>query len=333
MNRALELAALGMGSVSPNPMVGSVIVHKDKIIGEGYHQKYGGGHAEVNAIASVQDHSLLSESTMYVTLEPCSHFGKTPPCADLLIQHKIKKVIIAVEDPNPEVAGKGIEKLRAAGIEVEVGLNRSEAFEINRRFFTYQSAKRPYVILKWAETCDGYMARDNYDSKWISDEHSRTIVHTWRAEEDAIMVGKNTAKYDNPQLTTRGIIGKNPIRIVLDRELELPENLGVFTDGCFTICYNTVKSESNGDLEYVKIEAEDFLLGVLIDLESRAILSVIVEGGARLLNSFIERNLWDEARVFVSPQSFGSGIQAPKLRRGYSEELLIADKLLTYRNK
>ena len=202
MQRALELARLGLGNVSPNPMVGCVIVKDGKIIGEGHHEQYGGPHAEVNAVQAVKDQSLLPQSTAYVTLEPCSHFGKTPPCADLLVRHQVKRVVICNEDPNPLVAGQGIERLRNAGIEVEIGLLREEGRVLNRRFFTAFEKKRPYVILKWAQTTDGFVARENYDSKWISNTYSRQLVHKWRAEEDAILVGTNTARYDNPSLTT-----------------------------------------------------------------------------------------------------------------------------------
>lgn len=310
MQRALELAELGRGNVSPNPMVGCVIVHDGKIIGEGWHRKYGEAHAEVNAINSIEDKSQLTQSAVYVTLEPCSHHGKTPPCADLLVEHKVKKVVIAIQDSNPMVGGQGIAKLRDAGIMVEVGLLRQEAEELNSRFFTLMNQQRPYVILKWAQTADGFVARENYDSKWISNEYSRKLVHKWRAEEDAILVGTNTAKYDNPQLNVRLWQGTDPVRIVIDKNLNLGKDLKLFDGSQPTICYNLLKTE-NGGVGYVKLDEEDLLNGLLYDLHSRNIQSLIVEGGAQLLNSFIAQNLWDEARIFTSTSTFGKGIAAP----------------------
>ena len=213
MHRALELARNGAGKVSPNPMVGCVIVHNGTIIGEGWHQQFGGPHAEPNAIAAVNNQELLKDATLYVTLEPCAHFGKTPPCAHLIIEKQIPRVVVCNLDPNPLVAGKGIKLLKDAGIEVKTGILAQEGAFLNRRFFTYINHKRPFIILKWAETADGFVARENYDSKWISNALSRKLVHKWRTEEDAILVGKNTALYDNPQLTSRDWEGKNPISV------------------------------------------------------------------------------------------------------------------------
>jgi len=242
MQRAMELARLGLGSVSPNPMVGCIVVYKDKIIGEGFHRQYGGPHAEVYAIDSVQKKELLSESTVYVSLEPCAHFGKTPPCADLLVASGVKKVVIANVDPNPQVAGKGIAILENAGIELQVGVMEKEGLELNRRFFKYISQKKPYVILKWAETADGFIARPDYSSKWISNEYSRKLVHKWRTEEDAVLVGKNTALHDNPMLNVRHWPGKNPLRIVLDRNLQLPQTLNLFSGNAQTVCYSKLQT-------------------------------------------------------------------------------------------
>jgi diaminohydroxyphosphoribosylaminopyrimidine deaminase / 5-amino-6-(5-phosphoribosylamino)uracil reductase len=222
MQRAIQLAKLGLGNVAPNPMVGAVIVYNDIIIGEGYHQKYGEAHAEVNAINSVKNKELLNESTIYVSLEPCSHYGKTPPCANLIVENGIKKVVIGCSDPNPLVAGNGIKILIEAQIEVIDNVLEKECIELNKRFFTYINKNRPFIILKWAQTANGFIARENFDSKWISCEESRMWVHKWRAEEAAILVGKNTAKYDNPSLTVRDWNGKNPLRVVLDYHLELP---------------------------------------------------------------------------------------------------------------
>lgn len=332
MRRALELASNGLGNVSPNPMVGCVIVCDDKIIGEGWHMKYGEAHAEVNAINSVKDKSLLQRSTVYVTLEPCSHHGKTPPCADLLIKSKVKKVVIANVDSNPLVGGKGIEKLKAAGIEVETGLLDEEGRELNKRFFTFIEKKRPYVILKWAQTADGYIARKDYDSKWISGEESRKLVHKWRSEEDSIMVATHTAKYDNPRLDVRDWSGESPVRIVIDKKLELPASLNLFDGSVKTLCYNMVKNDKLDNVEYVKVDEQDMLDNILSDLYNRNIQSLIVEGGAALHKNFIDEYIWDEARVFVSPNTFGGGIDAARISLPYKEELIGEDKLLVYRN-
>ncbi len=312
MQRALDLAQLSRGSVSPNPLVGCVIVHNNVIIGEGRHEKYGEAHAEVNAIASVKDQSLLKGSTVYVNLEPCSHFGKTPPCADLLVKHQVKKVVIANIDPNPLVSGKGIQKLKDAGIEVTTGVLESKGVELNKSFFTFLSKKRPYIILKWAETADGFIARENFDSKWISNEHSRQLVHKWRSEEDAVLVGTATALHDNPALTVRDWSGRNPTRIVLDRYNRLPKTLTLFDGQQQTICYTVSKSESQENLEFVKLNESSFQHSLLEDLAKRNIQSIIIEGGATTLQQFINSALWDEARVFTSDKEFGSGIAAPQ---------------------
>jgi diaminohydroxyphosphoribosylaminopyrimidine deaminase/5-amino-6-(5-phosphoribosylamino)uracil reductase len=314
LQRALELAAYGLGKVSPNPMVGCVIVHNDIIIGEGWHQYYGGPHAEVNAVDSVKDKNLLKESTVYVSLEPCAHYGKTPPCADLLIKYQVKKVIICNPDPNPLVAGKGVAKLTNAGISVEEGILAPEGELLNKRFFTYFRETRPFVILKWAETADGFIARENWDSKWISNELSRKLVHKWRGEEDAILVGPNTALHDDPKLNVRDWSGNNPLRLVIDRNLRLPDSLNLFRDSGKTIVYNLQKDGEQENVVYVKVNQNDLFKEILKDLYNRKILSVIVEGGAQILNEFISQNLWDEARIFKSQNSFGSGIEAPVLK-------------------
>ena len=314
MHRALELARLGLGNVSPNPMVGCVIVYENKIIGEGFHQEYGGPHAEVNAINAVNDKNLLSQSTVYVSLEPCAHYGKTPPCANLLAEHKVNKVIISNVDPNPLVAGQGIEILRKAEIEVETGMLEDEGKDLNKRFFTSFIKKRPFIILKWAETADGYIARPDFDSKWISNEFSRKLVHKWRAEEDAILVGKNTTIYDNPSLNVRDWEGKDPVRIVIDHQLQLDQKLTLFNQKIPTICYNHIKNEDLTNLAFVKLNKENFLQEMLSDLYQRNIQSLIIEGGAFTINSFIEAGLWDEARVFQSKTCFGNGIKAPQLK-------------------
>jgi len=314
MRRAMELAVLGRGHVSPNPMVGSVIVYDGKIIGEGWHKKYGDAHAEVNAVNDVDDKDLLSKSTVYVNLEPCSHVGKTPPCADMLIARGVKKVVVANLDSNPLVAGEGIKKLRGAGIEVITGILNKDGHELNKRFFTYVEKQRPYIILKWAETADGFIARENYDSKWISNEHSRQLTHKWRAEEDAILVGAKTAAHDNPQLDVRDWTGRNPVRIVIDRFLKLDPRLHVFSKKQKTILYNVLKHEEHSNLSLVRVDEEDFINNVIKDLFKQKIQSVIVEGGATILKLFIDAGLWDEARIFQSPRLFEKGISAPELR-------------------
>jgi diaminohydroxyphosphoribosylaminopyrimidine deaminase / 5-amino-6-(5-phosphoribosylamino)uracil reductase len=313
MQRAFELSLLGRGYVSPNPLVGCVVVHDNKIIGEGWHRKYGEAHAEVNALASVQDKSLLAQSTVYVTLEPCSHFGKTPPCADLLVSNKVKRVVVANLDSNPLVAGQGIKKLRDAGIEVVTGVLDKQGRELNKRFFTFIEKKRPYIILKWAETSDGFIARENHDSKWISDEHSRQLNHKWRTEEDAILVGAKTAQFDNPQLNVRDWTGRDPVRIVIDRFLKLNDKLHLFDRKQKTIVYNVLRHEEHENLLFMRIEERDFLNELIKDLYKQKIQSVIVEGGAYTIQSFIEADLWDEARIFQSPKTFGKGISAPSI--------------------
>lgn len=328
MQRALELAEFGRGKVSPNPMVGCVIVHEDRVIGEGYHQEYGKAHAEVNAINSVKNPDLLAEATVYVTLEPCSHFGKTPPCANLLVEKRVNKVIIAAFDTNPLVGGKGIQILRDAGIEVETGVLEKEARIQNKRFFTQIEKNRPFVILKWAQTQDGFVAREDYSSKWITNASSRRLVHKWRAEEDAIMVGKNTAKYDDPALNVRDWVGKNPLRLVIDSRLELPNTLKLFDEAIPTLCYNTQKSEVIGTLEFVKLNSGFQVQDILEDLYKRNIQSVIIEGGSYLLNKFLDSELWDEARVFTSSNKFGSGIAAPILPAPVSETIEILEDTL-----
>jgi diaminohydroxyphosphoribosylaminopyrimidine deaminase/5-amino-6-(5-phosphoribosylamino)uracil reductase len=333
MRRALQLAQLGLGAVSPNPMVGCVIVKAGKIIGEGNHEKYGEGHAEVKAVRVVKNDSLIEGSTVFVTLEPCAHYGKTPPCAHLLVEHKVRKVVICNLDPNPLVAGKGVEILEKAGIEVVSGVLQEAGREINRRFFTFFEKKRPYVILKWAQTKDGYVARENYDSKWISNEHSRQLVHKWRAEEDAILVGKNTAQYDNPSLTTRNWVGADPIRVVLDSTLSLNKDLNLFDGSVFTLVFNTQWNNEQNNVRHIKLESMSpkWILQTLFDLK---IQSIIVEGGSTTLQSFIDAHLWDEARIFESENTFGTGISAPNMKGKLLEQKPVERDLLTiYQNK
>ncbi len=319
IQRCIELAENGIGKVSPNPMVGSVIVHNNNIIGEGYHQEYGKAHAEVNAINSVKDSSILKESTIYVSLEPCAHFGKTPPCSDLIIEKGIPHVVIGCTDPFAEVAGKGIEKLKAAGVQVELNILQKECEELNRRFFTYHNQKRPYIILKWAQTQDGFIdkKRDGISSgiNWITHPHTQQLTHLWRSEEDAILAGKNTVINDNPSLTTRAITGKNPIRVVIDRKLEISTEYKVYDGTSKTIVFNEVKQEESEFLTYRKVDFNDLLPQLLDVLYQQEIQSLIVEGGAHTINQFINSGLWDEARVLTGESSFESGLRAPEINQ------------------
>lgn len=333
MQRALELAQLGRGLVSPNPLVGCVIVWENNIIGEGWHRKYGEVHAEVNAVASVLDKSVLKDATVYVNLEPCAHVGKTPPCADMLVQHQVKKVVIANVDSNPLVGGKGIEKLRAAGVEVIIGVLEREGRELNKRFFTFMEKKRPYIILKWAQTADGFIARENFDSKWISNEQSRQLVHKWRSEEDAVLAGRSTVFHDNPMLTVRDWTGRNPVRVVIDRHLRLPHTRHVFDGSVKTICYNLTTLHGKENILFVKLPETDFIQSLVSDLYARKIQSVIIEGGTITFQNFIQAGLWDEARVFTSDAKFGAGIAAPRINGNLiAEQTVFNDTLHVYTN-
>lgn len=333
--RCLELAKNGHANVAPNPMVGAVIVAQGKIIGEGYHAKYGGPHAEVNAINSVKDKTLLAESTLYVNLEPCAHFGKTPPCADLIIEKKIPRVVIGLLDPFPQVAGKGIEKLRNAGVEVEYGLHEDECQFLNRRFLTFHQKHRPYIILKWAETADGFIdivRNENTTTRptWITDELTRTLVHKWRSEEQSILVGTNTAFYDNPKLNVRDWNGKQPIRMALDKSLRLPESLHIFDKNQKTVIFTEMGQQSSEKIEYVKADFCNTLDDIVKYCNENKILSIFVEGGAALINSFINSNLWDEARVFKAEVKFKNGLAAPKLNESPQYSSMLTNSLLEY---
>jgi diaminohydroxyphosphoribosylaminopyrimidine deaminase / 5-amino-6-(5-phosphoribosylamino)uracil reductase len=352
MRRCLQLAKLGAGYVAPNPMVGAVLVYNGKIIGEGYHKKYGETHAEVNCIASVRNENrqLIPQSTLYVSLEPCSHFGKTPPCTDLIIRNKIPKVIIGCRDPFKEVDGKGIEKLKAAGIEVEVGILEKECKELNKRFITFHTAKRPYIILKWAQTRDHFIATSpptpspfgegaSGDSErlrlHISNEYSNRIVHKWRSEEASILVGTNTALMDDPELTTRLWPGPSPIRLVVDMDLKLPSSLKIFNQQQRTIIFNAVKHEEDGIVQYYQITEDTSLVHQILNaLYHLKIQSVLVEGGAKLLQSFIDEGTWDEARVISNRQlTTGNGLPAPILKNSLkTEEIsLFSDTIEIYK--
>jgi diaminohydroxyphosphoribosylaminopyrimidine deaminase/5-amino-6-(5-phosphoribosylamino)uracil reductase len=338
MQRCLELAKNGLGTTYPNPLVGSVIVHKDTIIGEGWHFKSGEPHAEVNAVNSVKNPELLKESTIYVNLEPCSHFGKTPPCSDMIIRTGIPKVVIGTVDPNEKVAGKGIERLRAAGVQVVVGILEKECLELNRRFFTFHNKKRPYIILKWAESADGFIApsvKDEQKPVWISNAASRQLVHKWRSEEQAILVGTQTVIDDNPKLDVRDWHKTNqPIRLVIDKSGRIPMASHIFDNQQPTIIFS--EKRLSPDKENIIFELVDFGRDILPQLTGalhrRNIQSVIVEGGSRTLQSFIDAGLWDEARVFIGGTVLEHGTEAPKLDCADAKKDSIGrDKLLIFR--
>ncbi|WP_400079444.1 bifunctional diaminohydroxyphosphoribosylaminopyrimidine deaminase/5-amino-6-(5-phosphoribosylamino)uracil reductase RibD [Winogradskyella sp. R77965] len=321
IKRCLQIALNGLGSTRPNPMVGAVIVYKDQIIGEGFTSAYGGKHAEVNAINAIVDKSLLAKSKLYVTLEPCSHFGKTPPCSDLIIKHNIPEVIIGCIDDNPEVAGKGIAKLKTSGCKVIFGVMEEECKAHHKRFFTFHNKKRPYIILKWAETKDGFIAPKYKDEKqpvWITNSYSRQLVHKWRAEEQAILVGTNTVIEDNPSLTVRDWTGKNPLRVVLDKTSKLNPDFNGFNDEAETLTITDNDIDFN---EPMAIQISDILFNQNIN-------SIIIEGGAQTLQTFINENLWDEARIFTGDIEFKTGTKAPILKGKLIEESKIKNDLL-----
>ena len=314
MEKCIDLAKKGIQDVSPNPMVGSIIVYNDEIIGQGYHEKYGSNHAEVNAINSVQDKSLLKKSTLYVNLEPCCHHGKTPPCTDLIIEKKIPKVVIGCIDSYSKVSGNGIKKLRNNLIEVIDCVLEKKCKELNRRFFSFHEKKRPYIILKWAKSKDNYIAPINQDKPfWMTCEKSKELVHRWRAQEDSILVGRKTVIADNPLLTVRLYNGKNPVRIIIDKNLTINQNLKIYNKEANTIILNQEKSLIDGKNIFVKIDFNNFLENMLNELYNRNILSVIVEGGAETINSFINRDLFDEIRVFTTTKILKNGIISPNI--------------------
>ena len=339
MKRALQLAKLAGVESAPNPMVGSVIVHNSKIIGEGYHKKYGEAHAEVNAVNAVKDMSLLRSSTIYVTLEPCAHHGKTPPCSDLIVQHQFKRVVVACKDTFSEVSGRGIEKMKKAGITVDVGLLEDEARELNKRFFTYHEKKRPYVILKWAQTLDGFMDRlpeeRSKGINWITTPIMKTFVHRWRSKEQAIMVGWKTIANDNPSLTVREVEGASPHRFIIDPECQTPVDAKVLNDNKSTtiIVKKNIFKKLPDSVEIVSIEKYS-TKEILKVIYNRNMLSVFIEGGAHTLQKFINDDLWDEARVIEGPVTFGKGLNSPviqgALERGLEE--IEENNIIYFRN-
>ena len=326
IKRCLQIAKNGLGTTRPNPMVGCVILHNNKIISEGFTSAYGGNHAEVNAINSVKDKSLLKEATLYVTLEPCSHYGKTPPCSDLIVAYKIPNVVIGCLDDNEKVAGKGVEKLKNSGCNVVVGVLEDQCKQHHKRFFTFHNKKRPYIILKWAETLDGFIApktKDELKPVWITNPISRQLVHKWRAEEQAILVGTNTVLQDNPTLTVRDWTGENPTRIVLDEKNILSRDLNVFNNESETIII------TEKDIDFSNPVASQ----INKVLHQNNINSVIIEGGAQTLQTFIDANLWDEARVFTGNVEFKEGVKAPKLSgKLITEQMIDNDTLKFYLN-
>ncbi|MDR1699261.1 MAG: bifunctional diaminohydroxyphosphoribosylaminopyrimidine deaminase/5-amino-6-(5-phosphoribosylamino)uracil reductase RibD [Prevotellaceae bacterium] len=316
MCRCLELAQKGMGNVAPNPMVGAVIVHNGHIIGEGYHRKYGEAHAEVNAIRAVKNQELLKKSTLYVNLEPCSHYGKTPPCAKLIIEKQIPRVVIGNIDPFPQVAGGGIKMLQESGVEVTTGVLEEKCTELNRRFFTFHREKRPYIILKWAQTSDGFIDKLRDPSEKpakISTEKTMLQVHKLRAQESAIMVGTNTALLDNPKLKIRHWYGNNPVRIAIDRNLKIPAHYHLLDGEVPTLIFTEKNALSTSNIQYIRIDfSQNIIPQILDELYKRKLLSLIVEGGRQLLQSFIDSGLYDEMQVEVSPVCFGEGVRAPE---------------------
>ncbi len=336
MQRCLQMAVMGAGNVAPNPMVGAVLVYNDRIIGEGYHQKYGEAHAEVNCINSVieADRNLITKSTMYVSLEPCAHFGKTPPCTNLIIENKIPNVVIGCRDSFALVNGKGIEKLNAAGINVTLGILEKECLELNKRFFTFHEKQRPYIILKWAQSSDNKISVPGSNRIFISNEFSNRLVHKWRSEEAAILVGTNTALLDDPALIPRLWPGNNPVRLVIDKELKLPGSLKLFDGSVKTIVFTYLEKDDNEFLNYHQLKKDKNMLSqILAALYEQQIQSVIVEGGAKLLQSFIDEELWDEARVITNEQlKIGNGLAAPHLRKyiQLTEERVDSDVIYFY---
>ena len=339
IKRCIEIANSGIGFTAPNPMVGAVIVYNNKIIGEGFHKKYGGAHAEVNAINSVKNKSLLKDSVLYINLEPCSHFGKTPPCSDLIIKYKIPRIVIGSKDTHRKVNGIGIENLKKSGCNVTVGILEKECRELNKFFFTFHEKNRPYIILKWAQTSDGFIdiirgKKSPQKPTWITDDFAQIINHKWRAETQSIIVGTNTAINDNPKLNVRKWKGNNPLRIVIDRDLSLPETLNLFDGTISTLVFTEKQCDSKINVEYCVINFEENIINQILEtLYIKKIQSLIVEGGAKTLNSFIKENLWDEARVFIADKYFKNGINAPVInQKPVSKDNINGCNLYIYRN-
>lgn len=328
MQRALQLAGYGLGTTAPNPMVGAVLVYKDKIIAEGYHRKYGEAHAEVNCIRNVraEERHLIQKATLYVTLEPCSHYGKTPPCSDLIIKSGIPKIIIGTADPFPKVSGSGIKKLTEAGMEVITGVKEKACADLNKRFFTFHTRKRPYLILKWAQSPDGYISLAGKRPVRISNSYTDRVVHRWRSEEMAILIGSQTAISDNPRLNNRLWSGSSPKRLVIDRKNVLTDNLHLLSDQAPAFIFNLTKMERRGNKEWIRLsETSDFLDQIMDSLYERNIQSVLIEGGATLLQAFIDKGLWDEARIITGGKSLCRGTPAPRLTSSHQYDFFAID--------
>lgn len=339
MTRCIELALKGLGDVAPNPMVGSILVYENQIIGEGYHEKFGKAHAEVNCFNNVaaKDEVFVANAVLYVSLEPCAHFGKTPPCVDLIIKKAVKKVVIGCRDPFTEVNGKGIERLLDAGVEVIVGILEIECINLNNHFFTYHQKHRPYIILKWAQTADGKITGLGNERLTISNAISTTKVHQWRSESMAILIGTNTALKDNPILDNRLWTGKSPIRMVIDCTLRLPNDLKMFNDNKPTIVFNYMQERQDGSVQFIQLlQNKSTLLQIMDYCCANNIDSILVEGGTKLLQSFIDEGIWDEARIMTNTTlNIGNGLNAPQLKSAilYKEETIINDQINYYRNK
>ncbi|WP_066441010.1 bifunctional diaminohydroxyphosphoribosylaminopyrimidine deaminase/5-amino-6-(5-phosphoribosylamino)uracil reductase RibD [Chryseobacterium sp. CCH4-E10] len=330
IKRCIELASKALGKTYPNPLVGSVIVYNDQIIGEGYHHKAGENHAEINAINSVHDKSLISESTIYVSLEPCAHYGKTPPCALKIKELGFKKVVIGAMDSHDKVNGKGKKIIQDAGIEVVSGVIEKECVQLNKRFFTFHEKKRPYIILKWAQSGDGFMDKDCKPVS-ISNSLVNQFVHQLRADEHAILVGTNTALNDNPTLTVRNVEGENPIRILIDFELKVPQDFNIYNQEARTIVINSLKDEEKGNIRFIKIEKENFLLELMNALYREQVQSVIIEGGRFTLQQFIDEDLWDEAIVIENKNlKLEKGTRAPEFNIKSERAETFRDNLIQF---
>ncbi|GHE30507.1 bifunctional diaminohydroxyphosphoribosylaminopyrimidine deaminase/5-amino-6-(5-phosphoribosylamino)uracil reductase RibD [Sphingobacterium griseoflavum] len=339
MRRCLDLAALGAGTVSPNPMVGAVIVCDGRIIGEGYTSPYGGPHAEVNAVQDAMRvlgeelaKQLFKRSTIYVSLEPCAHHGNTPPCADMLVRHRFARVVIGCLDPFAKVNGQGLQKLQASGMVTEVGVLESECRFMNRRFFTRITQQRPYVILKWAETNNGMFAPVEPGQAWISNKASKQLVHKWRSEEDAVLVGTATALLDNPSLTVRLWKGRNPKRVLIDRDLVVPADAALYDEAAETIVFNAIKTDWHAKLKLIALENFPLYLpqNILYQLYLMDVQSIIIEGGVKTLQQFIHAGIWDEARVFVSPTTWTNGIASPVLNQDPASSIAVGSDTLSF---
>lgn len=330
IKRCIELAKKALGNTYPNPLVGSVIVHEGKIIGEGYHQKAGEYHAEINAINSVEDKSLIPESTIYVTLEPCAHFGKTPPCALKIVELGFKRVVIGAMDSHDKVNGKGKKIIQDAGIEVTSGILEKECIDLNKRFFTYHEKKRPFIVLKWAQSANGFMDKD-FKPFQISNALTKQFVHELRNNEHTILIGTMTALRDNPSLTTREVTGRNPIRILIDMDLKVPVHYNIYNDEAETLVFNSVKNSEEGNIKFIKTERENFIEKLLKKLHELQIQSMIVEGGSYVLQQFIDANLWDETLIIKNENlTIENGTKAPKFSHEYFEVQKFRDNVIEF---